>query len=326
MSAAPDARARLSQIAHALLADDAGPGEARQAAQALFELCAALGGLDVGPAAAAGDEARLPGGVAIAPLSAARCILDFARTRCFLRAVAAAIGLAQARFGLPVEVLYAGSGPFAPLLFPLTTLLPAGCARFTLLDAHAEAVACVGRLARAFEAERWLASVGVADACVWRAPRAPHVIVAEVMQAGLEREPQVALTQALGAQLAPGGLFVPEQVTLTLCLADLSREFGLAATPARAPLGELLRLRADETWPTPEPSARFVAPDFDGPARRALLLTHVRALGELELRECDSGITYPKALAALGLVDPGVTLEFRYRIGPDPRVEAAFVD
>ncbi len=321
-----EARARLAGAARVLLTVDGPLHEARAAAQALFDLCCQASGFEGGPATSTGDGTRLAGGVAIAPLGAARCILDFARTRCFAQAVAAAIDAARARFGEPVQVLYAGCGPFAPLLFPLTTALTMGAARFTLLDVHAESVERVRRLARAFEAEPWIASAEVADACAWRAPRAPHVIVAEVMQAGLERGPQVALTRALAPQLAPGGFFVPQEVTLTACLADLSREFGLAEVPSRVPLGEVLRLHPDAPPPDQPPAVRLKVPWFDGPAQRALLLTHVRAFGALELRECDSGLTYPKVLAALGLVDPGLTLEFRYRTGPDPRLEAGIVD
>ncbi len=319
-----DASARLAPVARTLLDPATDLGEACAAAQALFDLCCEHGDFDGSPAARAEDGSRLPGGLAISPLAAARCILDFARTRVFLRGVAAAIDAARAHFGQPVDVLYAGCGPFAPLFFPLTTELPRGAARFTLLDAHQGAIACVRRLARAFEAEAWLSSAETADACAWRAPRAPHVIVAELMQAGLAREPQVAATRALAPQLAPGGRFVPEEITLSLCLADLSREFGLAPSPARVPLGDVMRLRAD-ALPARNVGARLVAPPYDGPPLPLLLLTRVRVFGALELRECDSGVTYPQLLGAVGRVPPGAILELRYIESDDPRVEARVV-
>jgi hypothetical protein len=318
-------KARLAHVTRVLLDPATAPGEAREAAQSLFDLCCEHSGLDGSPAARAGDGLPLETGLAISPLSAARCILDFARTRAFLRGVAAAIDAARARCGSPVvDVLYAGCGPFAPLCFPLTTALTPGAARFTLLDAHAESIARVRRLAAAFEAEDWLAAAEVADACAWRAPRPPHVIVAEVMQAGLEREPQLAVTRALGPQLAPGGAFVPEEITLSVCLADLSREFGQSDAPSRVMLGDVLRLRPDDPAGAP-PVVRLVVPPQAGPPRPLLLLTKVRVCGAIELRECDSGVTYPRVLGGTAGVAPGATLEFRYRAGAEPGLDARVV-
>ena len=318
------ARARLAVATRALLDPGTGHGDARAAAQALFDLCCEHSGLDGSPGARAGDGLRLETGLAISPLAAARCLLDFARTRAFLRGVAAAIDVARARFGDPVDVLYAGSGPFAPLFLPLTTALPGGAARFTLLDAHAQSIQIVRHLARACEAEGWLAAAEVADACAWRAPRPPQVIVAEVMQAGLEREPQLAVTRALGPQLAPGGVFVPEEVTLSVCLADLSREFGQSDAPARVMLGDVLRLRPDDP-PGAPPPVRVVVPADAGPPRPLLLLTRVRVFDGIELRACDSGVTYPRVLGTAERVAPGATLEFSYRAGPDPGLDARVV-
>ena len=66
------------------------------------------------------------GGKAIAPRDAARCVLDFARTVTFMRGVHAAVAEARRRFpGTPVEILYAGCGPLAPLALPVVTALDA---------------------------------------------------------------------------------------------------------------------------------------------------------------------------------------------------------
>jgi hypothetical protein len=62
-----------------------------------------------------GESTQLPSGLALAPHLAALCVLDEQRTAAFQRGVALAIEAARARFpGETVEVVYAGTGPFAP--------------------------------------------------------------------------------------------------------------------------------------------------------------------------------------------------------------------
>jgi hypothetical protein len=342
------ARGRLAGAAHTLLDPGASRERLRDAARALFERCSEL----AGPLSEGGGQvegrARLPDGLAVPPPLAAACILDELRTARFLQGLAAAIEVARTRFGEPVEVLYAGCGPFAPLFLPLAALLPEGSARFMLLDAQPQAIDCVRRLTRACGLAQWLDTAEVADACAWRPPRPPHVLVTESMLAGLRDEGQVAILRALAPQLAPGGLIVPEELTLEACLVDMALGSGALAAQPRRSLGEVLRLRADDLrrglplderpapWPTAPgirrpaaeralPAVRLSVPDDAGYALHVLLLTRVRLFGSLELCEGDSGLTCPIVMAALGRVDPGDVLEFRYLLGSAPQLDARVV-
>ena len=61
-------------------------------------------------------ETLLPNGKAIYPYAAATCLLDYARTRAFAGSVHDAIEAANIRFpGERIEILYGGTGPYAPL-------------------------------------------------------------------------------------------------------------------------------------------------------------------------------------------------------------------
>lgn len=345
----PAARVRLEHAARLLLDARADPGVWRAGARALFVLCAEAGEFAPTPQSAP-DEARLPQGLTLAPATAAACLLDHVRTARFLGALAAAITDARARTRAPVEVLYAGCGPFAPLFFPLTAALPRGCARFTLLDAHAASIACVRRLSAAFGAEPWLRDAAAADACDWCARQPPQVIVAEAMQAGLAHEPQVALMRALAPQLAPAGVLVPERVTLRACLADLTRERGGAAStpPPRLMLGEVVSLRTeglrrgapcDEPLPDDwQPADRGPRPARALPCRRlrvpaeaasgwqVAIATGVQLWGAHALGEGETGLTALHVPPLRGRVRPGATLEFRYLLGSHPRLDVRALD
>ena len=94
----------------------------------------------------AGD-ALLKDGVAISPAAAAHCVNDTQRSVVFIRAVYAAIKAAQARFAqAPVEILYAGCGPFATLLLPILGRFEPGELTVHLLDIHQRSLDSVGLL------------------------------------------------------------------------------------------------------------------------------------------------------------------------------------
>ena len=316
-------RERLAALSGPLLDPLAPPGAQRGAAEALFALCCELAGLRPDATDLDDEPTPLPQGRALGPLSAARCLLDFARTGAFLRGLRAAVDQARSSGGGPVEVLYAGCGPFAPLFLPLTTVLPPGSTRFTLLDLHPRSVAVAARLVEACGAGPWLAGLHAADAFAFEPEQPVHVAVVETMQRALEHEPQAALMARLAALLEPGGLLLPENVELDVALADLARELGPEAR-RREPLGTLLRLAraslAGGAAPA-ETSLACVVPDAAEPGH-ALVLTRVRVFGGESLGDYDSGITYPLVLHGLGLLDPGCRFEVRWRGGPDPQVGA----
>lgn len=318
-------RERLAALSGPLLDPLAPPGAQRGAAEALFALCCELAGLRPDATDLDDEPTPLPQGRALGPLSAARCLLDFARTGAFLRGLRAAVEQARSAVpgGGPVEVLYAGCGPFAPLFLPLTTALAPGLARFTLLDLHPRSVDVAARLVEACGAGPWLAGLHAADAFAFEPNRPVQVAVVETMQRALEHEPQAALMARLAALVAPGGRLLPEEVELGVALADLARESDPAAR-RREPLGTLLRLTRESLAGGAVPaeaSLACVVQEAAAPGH-ALVLTRVRVCGGESLGDYDSGITYPLVLHGLGLLDPGCRFEVRWQGGPDPQVGA----
>jgi len=121
------------------------PEALHDAATTLHALYTSL--TDLGAESEDAAATLLPGGKAISPRDAARCVLDAPRTSAYLRGIHAAIRTMQARFAeRPIDIVYAGCGPFAALAIPMAAIFGAEI-RFTLIDIHARSLLNARRVA-----------------------------------------------------------------------------------------------------------------------------------------------------------------------------------
>lgn len=315
----------ITRPADVLLDPLAAPGDQLAAAHALRDALASLAGWseeDPG----VGVEVAVAGGIAICPLDATRCIPEYRRTAGFLQGLAAAIDDAAARCEGVVDVLYAGCGPLAPLALALVHRAPR--ARFWPVDIHPENVACVRRLVAAAGLEEHFGAIVAADASGHRWPVAGHVAVAEVMQRGLEKEPQIAVTANLADQLRPEGRLVPERIVLEVLLFDTAAEFAAAAAGAepppprvRVPVAPLLALDRRSAAALRDGAA--VEFGYEEPAGlQVLVSTRIEVHGDLILRDYECSLTLPWVAHDLGRSGPGRRGRIRYVSGPSPRLAA----
>jgi hypothetical protein len=308
----------------ATLLDRRASGAAQQAAcAALHAACLArLPTLEEGATA-------LACGAALAPAAAANCLLDHARTACLLRALDARIAERRAQAD-EVRVLYAGCGPLAPLALLLARRWRGRGVRFELVDIHPQSIAAARRLFALAEVAGMLAGTTCADAATLRlaagAPR-PQLLVAEVMQRALAREPQVAVVANLLPQCAADAVLVPESIQVAAALGDAA---AYAADPAMlrtrriAPLLTLARdsvpaiAAALRGGAAALPEVQCVVPPGSHGARDLVLTTQLVAGPGEVLDEAASGLTMPWFAHALGRLHGGETLGFAYRLGADP--------
>ncbi len=321
------------------------PGDLRGAAVELHALFSALTGLredscdreDIEPT-------PLPGGLAIDPLSAARCLLDFARTAAFLRGLCRAVEVARQRFSArPIEILYAGCGPFAPLAIPLMTRFGEGDVRFILLDVHRRSLDVARGLVETFGYGAHVRDYVRADAAEYLHPAdAPlHLVLTETMQLALTKEPQVGIVLNLAPRLDEGGILIPERVTVDACLYDPATEFqpipaGMEEGPFERPervriaLGRLLELDLESARRHRQGDGfapvRLVLPETGGKPLPMMLRTQVTVFGEIGLGDYDSGITCPHPLGEVDTSRAGCEVEFRYEMGSDPGFRVRTVD
>lgn len=296
--------------------------------------CAALYDLFVRAATATADAAqsttpsqRLTAGLALSPALAAQCLLDGPRTAAFVRGSLRAIQEAERRFAPSVvEVLYAGTGPFAPLAFLLMPFLGPTKVRFTLLDVNKASTRSVAALIGVLGGSEYVREVVCGDATTYRHPTPLHVVISETMQRTLYEEPFVAILRNLRPQLATGGLVVPERVTIDLALLDAeSQQCRWRGEPGPVEMedrGIVFQVEAEGEFPSlvGAPTTLKVRHNASGGAQWLALATRIRVHGEEVLEPYASGLTIPEILWPLSPLTRDTTIEFSYDAGPHPQV------
>ena len=265
-------------------------------------------------------------GLAVSPTMASMCLDDFMRTIQFMRGTHDAIvDLAKTIVDRPVRVLYAGCGPHATLALPLMTLFKCDQVVFTLVDLHSESLQSAKESVERFE----LSSVSdyvLGDVGTLELDQSPDLIVTEVMQASLQKEPQVAVTRHLMRQ-APDAVLIPQEVRVRFELVDTAKEFSVTQSEPerdRIPLGVVFALNrqvidlaeADGVLP----AATITMPDTWEDRYQPMLMTEIQVYRDHLLTDHQSGLTCPRVYP--GDAAPGSALEFVYRLGGCPGLVA----
>lgn len=342
----------LTQITEELLLSD-NPGTLEKATLRLHRLFSDITRINDSPDDGRDSSDELgSNGAALAPRDAARCVLDSGRTSKFLRGTCAAIIEARKRFPVgPIEILYAGCGPFATLVLPLATRFKPDQIQLTLIDAHARALELARGLFQAFGLSDYVRDYIQTDAATYVHRGAAHLLVIEAMQNALSKEPQVGITLNLAPQLCKNGLLIPEKVTVDLCLYDPRLEYlppdpcvnepvssstAPRANRKRINLGRVFELTAalafefgatrnEFSKPSCLPAAGFEIP-VDLEARDGLLLsTTITVYDSLVLGEYESGLTHPVLLSDFSRANRGDRLDFHYSLGSKPGLEHRWI-
>jgi hypothetical protein len=245
------------------------------------------------------------------------------RTAAFVRGVRAALQEARRRFPNEVlEVVYAGTGPFAPFALIHSFENAGENVRWTLVDIHEESIASVRTLVERCRLERFLRTVH-ADATTYRHDQTIHVIVSETMQRTLWGEPQVAIFRNLRRQMAPGGISVPEEVAIDLKMIasrdEQARWIGEAIADRSIGVGRVFQLATEGETPN-DATILTLVPPTTAPPYWVALFTRIQVFGDDILNAYESGLTIPEILWPISPVTRATTLEFRYETEGIPQL------
>ncbi len=157
------------------------------------------------------------GGIALSSQHALDCLSDPLRTVRFITGTYQALkDILNVIPERPIELLYAGCGPGAPLVLPYLHEFDPEDVQVTLLDLTATSLQSAKKLIDHLGLTSYIRSYELQDAITYKHPKefSLHLIVSETMDKGLTKEPQVRITQNLVPQLHRDGIFIPEQINL----------------------------------------------------------------------------------------------------------------
>ena len=296
------------------------------------------------------QDTFLDGGVAISPHLAARCLFDPVRTVQFLRGIHAGIQEAMRRFpNEQIHIIYAGCGPYATLLLPLTTQFTSDQIQLTLIDINKPSIDGVQRLIKALGIDDYIDACIQADAITYRhPPEIPlHMVVSETMQAGLAREPQIAIMRNFLSQIKENGIFIPENIVVEACLSNSEQEdIGLLMhrddlgypigrekqALDRVPLGRIIALNATTArakaigseWAT-IPLATIGIPPRSKQFDQFLLLTTVTVFDSYGFGPYECELSFPLRLHDLDQIVSGQKVRFSYVFDRKPGLQHQLV-
>ncbi|MCU8055768.1 phytanoyl-CoA dioxygenase family protein [Shewanella oncorhynchi] len=311
----------LTQFANALLLSTSA-GESKRLIDPMLKQLCQIAAVELHPESFLDTEAsHTPFGKAVSLTTAAQCAEDPERGRVFIQGIYQAIqDRLKAHPGQIVNILYAGTGPFAWLLLPLLPLFSASQIQVTLLDIHQASLDKVTKLIEHFDlADRMVESV-CADATLWQPNTVVKfdVILSETMKHLLQQEPQVQIFTHLQAYLADDGVLIPQNIELDAWLECRTVQDFVETHY----LGPLFALNLQTARLLASGDRSFLAgtlllPDFSPSVVTLKFTTSIQVYGNSMLSEYQSQLTLPRYRREHWL-KPLSCLAFRYEQGTHP--------
>ena len=311
----------LTQFANALLLSTSA-GESKRLIDPMLKQLCQIAAVELHPESFLDTEAsHTPFGKAVSLTTAAQCAEDPERGRVFIQGIYQAIqDRLKAHPGQIVNILYAGTGPFAWLLLPLLPLFSASQIQVTLLDIHQASLDKVTKLIERFDLADRVVERVCADATLWQPNTVVKfdVILSETMKHLLQQEPQVQIFTHLQAYLADDGVLIPQNIELDAWLECRTVQDFVETHY----LGPLFALNLQTARLLASGDRSFLAgtlllPDFSPSAVTLKFTTSIQVYGNSTLSEYQSQLTLPRYRREHWL-KPLSCLAFRYEQGTHP--------
>lgn len=216
----------LANITKSILDETVTVGPLRAILFELKDLFSKVSGIDKDHDAYEKDLHSITG-KAVGPKWAELCVVDIVRTRKFIRGTYLAVKEKLAtKENQPVTLLYVGTGPFATLVMPLTTIFKPEELQLILVEINPFTVDCLKQTIKNFGVEDYVKQIISEDAAHLQVnnPETIDILLLECLQNALVKEQQVAITYNILPQLDEKVILLPQEIKLDLCLINSKKQ------------------------------------------------------------------------------------------------------
>ncbi|MFJ7359371.1 methyltransferase domain-containing protein [Pedobacter suwonensis] len=308
----------LSAATHSLLFDN-DYLHIKNAIEQLHLLFAGVTGVKAGNIT--DQDIKLTYGTAVSTIKAAHCLKELERTLKFIRGIHQAVNhLLDAMPGQTINILYAGCGPYATLLTPLTSRFTSAQINFILLDINTDSLDAAKVLYEQLGLSDYVIDYVCADATIYTFPDAIHIdmVISETMLNALRKEPQLAIMNNLIPQMRPEAIFIPEKISVEAVLTRWEEEYRYFTTPVYQPkrIKAGLVYCASRQFKLPQPVV--VQIPASETHNRLDLFTEITVFGEEVLTTYNCSLTMPLAVCKLENQYEGTAVKFEYIMSDHP--------
>ena len=278
------------------------------------------------------QDILLSQGKAISISAAAHCLLEMKRTALFLRGINKAILQKKDQLqDKPIQILYAGTGPYGTLVIPLLTLYKPKEIIVDLLDINTDSLAALQKITAKLNLSEFIGDIYCTDATTFVVSKSYDIVISETMLACLKNEPQVAIMQNLIPQLTGESIFIPEEISIDSCLTNPKMEMnrllsfsGSQPSFERISLGNIFKISKNDLLSIQLKKAVIIPEQYISTFPILKLFTTVTVFDDEILTGNDSSITIPKQYYDFRN-DNSREVEFWYIKGEKPRIESSAI-
>lgn len=330
-----DIKERLKALTAEYLSDDLNYGR-------LFAMTRELKAMLVWLSGTSHDtiEGRKPihtdNGKAIGPFWAAMCVDDIMRTRRFVRGVYHALKDKLNEHNGEINVLYAGTGPFAMLILPSLLRFAPERIHYTFMEINPITIESLQSVLKTIGVDEYKIELVMADAsrCELDKNKLPDLIISETMQNMLAREQQVPIFLNLMRQAKQDTVFIPESIELFVGVKpnrrdeEITREdyrkLDCLFAVNREAMAPLIKDKAPQSTETMVFNERqtLIKEELEQERMQPVLFTEVQVYKDERLLVNESGLTTPKDLLGNGVAEgQAMQIKSRYKIDKEPKLE-----
>lgn len=271
-------------------------------------------------------------GKAIGTTWAAACVDDLMRTRKFVRGIFQAVEQLLKEKTKPIQILYAGTGPFATLIVPLLTAYSPEEIQFTLLEINANSMEDLKRVIEKLDAQAYVNNIICENAITYQIAdeNQPDLLISETMLHALIKEQQVPIMLNLAAQIKPETLIIPASINLNVVWMNSQVIYAESTekqekTRTIAPLLQF-NLKNMQAYIAQNKAINDyqiqqtvpLSDDIPKAFNQLAISTTIQIFEEEYLNFNESGLTIPYILANREDVEDSTAIQLQYELMPSP--------